>query len=54
MGFPYEIDYRSGRENVVVDALSRVSAAELLALAITAHSNLLDLIKQSYQLDPHL
>ena len=40
---------------MVADALSRVPGAKLLAMAISApNSNILHLIKQSYQEDPHL
>ena len=49
MGFEYEIHYKSGAENVVADALLRVTQAELLMVAIsTIQSNLLDLIKGSW------
>lgn len=35
MGFDYEIEYKSGSENAVADALSRVSGAELLYMALS-------------------
>jgi len=54
MGFDYTIQYKSGVENVVVDALSRVSSATLLLMAIShIHSDLLPLIKQTWTTDPH-
>ena len=34
MGYFYEIRYRSGKENIAVDVLSRVDGAELLFMAI--------------------
>ena len=35
VGFDYIIQYKSGSENVVADALSRVSSATLLLMAIS-------------------
>ncbi|VFQ77747.1 unnamed protein product [Cuscuta campestris] len=47
--------YRSGKENTVADALSRVKGSELLAMAISGiQSDVLEVIKESYQLDDHL
>ena len=55
MGFQYEIHYRIGAENTVADALSRVPGAEVLTVAVSSiHSNVLDLIKASYLLDPNI
>ena len=55
MGFQYEIQYKSGSENTVADALSRVAGAEVLTLAVSSiQSNVLDLIKASYLLDSNL
>jgi len=55
MGFEYEIHYESGAENVVADALSRVTWSELLLMAIsTIQSDLLDLIKGASTTDPAL
>ena len=49
MGFQYEIHYKSGAENTMVDALSRVPGAEVLTCVVSSiHSNVLDLIKASY------
>ena len=39
MGYSYEIQYKSGKENVAVDALSRVDGAEFLLMAISAISS---------------
>ena len=35
MGFDYIIQYKSGAENTVADALSRVSGASLLLMALS-------------------
>ena len=49
MGFDYTILYKSGVENVVADALSRVTSASLLLMVIShIQSNLLQLIEQSW------
>ena len=54
-GYDYEICYRSGKENVAADALSRLhcNAATLYALT-TLNSELLAAIKELYQIDPKL
>ena len=55
MGFDYVIHYKSGYENVVVDAFSRVSGSEILCLALSVlDSNLSPLIQKSYDLDLNL
>jgi len=55
MGFDYTIQYKSGSENKVADALSRVSSSELLVMALsTISSELLALIEQGWSADPHL
>lgn len=52
MGFDYDIEYRSGQDNVAADALSRVPGSELLFMAISVNSSDLNaLIKTSYHLD---
>lgn len=52
MGFNYDIVYRSGSENAVADALSRVFCFEVLCLALTVlDSNLAQKLKDSYELD---
>lgn len=43
------------KENIVVDALSRVQGAELLTMAVSILSfDLIELLKASYVLDDHL
>lgn len=55
MGFDYEITYKSGTENLVADALSRVEGSEVLCLAMSViSSDLNQQIKNSYTLDSHL
>ena len=55
MGYTYEIHYKKGQDNLVTDALSRIPSTEVLFLAISViQSDILDLIKASYSLDPSL
>ena len=55
MGFSYDIQYKSGKENIAVDALSRVDGAIILCLAVSIiDSDLLGQIKNSYHLDTNL
>lgn len=55
LGFDYEIQYKQGKENLVADALSRVTNAEVLCLAISVVSSDIEtLIGDSYTLDVQL
>ena len=55
MGFDYVIQYKSGSDNLVADALSRVSSSSLLLMAISSiQSDLMGLIEQSWTADSHL
>ena len=52
MGYNYEICYRKGKENVVANGLSRIPAAQLLALSVsTINATLLENVKQSWEGD---
>ena len=51
IGFTYEIHYKSGSENKVVDALFRVTSPELLLMAISVlHSYMEQRLIDSYDL----
>lgn len=53
LGYEYEIQYKKGVENKVVDALLRLQSTELLTMTISSVStDMLDRIKSSYEADP--
>ena len=55
MSFDYEIQYKSGVENVVADALSRVLGSSLLLMTISIiQSDLMDMIEPSWSSNPYL
>lgn len=55
MGFDYKIQYKCGKENIAVDALSRVQGAQILSMAIfILYSDSTELTKASYVLDDGL
>lgn len=47
LGFDYEIGYRKGKENIAVNALSRISSSELNALVISMIST--DLMEKNQE-----
>lgn len=54
LSFDYELQYKSGKENVAVDALFRAQGTEILYLDIyVVSSNLHDLIAASYTNDDY-
>lgn len=55
MGYSYEIQYKQGKDNVVADALSRVTGSQLLHLTIHhADPDLYDAISLLWQSDSYL
>lgn len=49
MGFDYKIQYKSGKGNLAVDALSKIQGAEMLCMVVyVLDSNLSALIIASY------
>ena len=55
MEYDYDISYKKRKENVAVDALSRVYKGELLAMAVSSiFSRLMEKIQGSRWNDPHL
>lgn len=54
-GLDYDIHYKSGKENLAADALSRISGTEIFFMALSViDTNLESLIKHSYHLDNNL
>jgi len=47
LGFDYEIGYKKGKENIAVNALSRISSSELNALVISMIST--DLMEKNQE-----
>jgi hypothetical protein len=48
LGFDYEIEFKKGKDNVVVDALSKMTCRELSTLAMsTISTTLIEEIKAS-------
>ncbi|KAF8085683.1 hypothetical protein N665_0651s0003 [Sinapis alba] len=55
MGYTFEIQYKQGKENVAVDALSRVSGSQLLHLALSqVHHGFYEALSQLWETDQNL
>jgi len=55
MGYSYDIQNKKGKDNIVANALSRMPSPQVLLLSSSViQSDLLELIKHSYSLDPIL
>lgn len=53
--FDYSVEYKSGRENKVADALSRVPGMQLLTMAVTSvQSQLMKELENHWSTNPHL
>lgn len=51
-GFDYEIKYRRGKENIVIDALSRVSSGEICIMVVsTLTTNIMEEVKGTWEKD---
>lgn len=52
VGFDYIVEYKSGKENIVADALSRTPRLQLLAMVVSSvNSELLEELKKNWQTD---
>jgi hypothetical protein len=52
LGFDYEIEFKKGKDNFAVDALSRVTYDELSTLAVsTISTTIMDEIKATWEGD---
>jgi hypothetical protein len=55
MRYDYEIEYGRGKENTIVDALSRISSQELYTIVISPVSfSIMDEIKRSWKKYPYI
>lgn len=54
-GFDYVVEYKSGKDNIIADALSRTPGAQLLTIAASmVNSQLMDKLKKNWLEDPQL
>ena len=55
MGYSYEIQYKSGKDSVVANVLSKLTGVEILCLSMSSiESTLVNNIQKSWQLDSTL
>lgn len=54
LGFDYEIVYKPGKENMVADALSRVSGSPCLNALFLPHTSLWDQIRSTITTHPYM